>query len=517
MSTLTPSKQLFDLLVTKNYDPQLLNAEGKPVQDPAETEVFSFNYTGDSGRDYGTVAILLSGDKEMSIYFGDNLGKSMEPEDKNGWFDFLQQLRLLARKNLMTYNLSDLNKLKYSMQGQAAIKEGLFESWTGNRTTSWTRDPAGVRLVIKHNRVLGENDKRFRYIQALFLETAEGERFKLPFTKLAGGRAMLEHVKQGGRPYDLRGQHIAEMVNNINLLSRFRKANQNKIFEGDAASLVETALGYHTQLQHDLKSLSGSKGYKQYFENWQAEDIKQEEIVIEELKSMFVTQTLDTRIEQALPLLAKLQKENSMKELQIFEGWINCLAEGTWALPDTPEKQQELIELLSKELPVGPDGVNATEQLYNILGNDELFDQLQDLAREDADADARVIIVNFLERMRHDPDVAQVIGKLKIDREETNEESQKAAMNNSTTQVHPALEEGEMKRKMMDDAERMTLTAFTELYGDDDWVVEFWNNVNGPIDEANQFSVETQAIDEGKFLSPGQVDLARILELAKTR
>ena len=104
-----------------------------------------------------------------------------------------------------------------------------------------------------------------------------------------------------------------------------------------------------------------------------------------------------------------------MKETGIFEGWINCLAEGTWELPDTPEKQQKLIKLLSKELPVGPDATNATEQLYDILGNDELFDQLQDLAKEDANADARAIIVNFLERLKHDKNVAQVIGKLSIE------------------------------------------------------------------------------------------------------
>lgn len=516
MSQQTPAKQLFDLLITKNYDPQLLNAAGKPVQDPAETEVFSFDYTGESGKDYGTVAILLSGDKEMSVYFGDNLGKSMEPDDKNSWFDFLQQLRLLARKNLMSYNLADLNKLKYSMQGQAAIKEGLFESWTGNKTTSWTASPESVRLVIKHNKILGENDKRFRYIQALFLETSEGERFKLPFTKLAGGRAMLEHVRQGGRPYDLRGQHIAEMVNNINILSRFRKANQNKIFEGDTAALVETALSYHTQLQRDLKSLAGTKGYHAYFENWQAQNIKQEEIVIEELKSMFVTQNIDARIEQALPLLAKLQKENSMKELQIFEGWVNCLAEGTWALPDTPEKQQQLIDLLSKELPVGPDAQNATEVLYDLLGNDSLFDQLQDLAREDADADARVIIVNFLEQMKNDPSVAQVIGKLKIDREETTEETEKAAMNNSTTQVHPSLEEGQMKEMMMADAEIMSLADFQERYGDENWVEDFWRSINDEEQNVSEEKIaEDITIDKNKWLASGQVDLARILELAK--
>jgi len=567
MSQQTPAKQLFDLLLTKNFEPQLLNSAGKPESDPAETEVFSFDYTGESGKDYGTVAILLSGDKEMNVYFGDNLGKSMEPDDKNDWFNFLQQLRLLARKNLMSYNLSDLNKLKYSMKGQAAIKEGLFESWTGNKTTSWTSNPESVKLIIKHNRPLKESDKRFRYIQTLFLETVEGERFKLPFTKLAGGRAMLEHVKQGGKPYDMRGQHIAEMVNNINILSRFRKANQNKIFEGEAANLIETATHYHSELQKNIKALSTPRGYTQYFESWQAEKINHEDIVIEDLKSMFIVQNLDTRVEQALPLLAQLQKENEMKEANIFEGWINCLAEGTWALPDTKEKQQELIALLSKELPVGPDATDVTEQLYDILGDDELFDRLEELAEENPDADARVVIINRLEQMASNPDVAQVIGQLKISTEEpavSNEETEKAAMNNSSTQIHEPLgegsmkdamwrdaermaltqfvekygdeewvrefynnimgdeplEEGQMKELMWRDAERMTLEQFVEKYGDEDWVREFYNNIMGEIGEdagGGNWLVETQPVDDKKWLSAGQVDLARIIELSKNR
>ena len=77
-----------------------------------------------------------------------------------------------------------------------------------------------------------------------------------------------------------------------------------------------------------------------------------------------------------------------MKEAQIFENWINNLSEGTWALPETPEQLNKLKELMATELIVGPDATNATEQLYDLVGDDELFDRLSELAAKDPRANA---------------------------------------------------------------------------------------------------------------------------------
>jgi hypothetical protein len=46
------------------------------------------------------------------------------------------------------------------------------------------------------------------------------------------------------------------------------------------------------------------------------------------------------------------------------------------------------------------------------------------------------------------------------------------------------MEEGEMKRAMHDDAERMSLEQFVEKYGDEEWIREFWNAIMGDLDEA---------------------------------
>ena len=93
---------------------------------------------------------MLDDDNDLNVYFGDNIGKSMDSEDKKSWFDFLYQLRMFAKRNLFSFTLQNLNKLKYSMQGQAAISEGLFESWQGKKDISYNADSTQARLMIKH-------------------------------------------------------------------------------------------------------------------------------------------------------------------------------------------------------------------------------------------------------------------------------------------------------------------------------------------------------------------------------
>jgi hypothetical protein len=384
------SQDLSDLLATKNFEVKYTDAKGQDSS-PEEAKVFAFDWVASSGKNYGTVVIVLGDDNDFQVFFGDNLGKTMEdPEDKLDWFGserhtgFLEELSRFAIGRRYNFSPKNINQLKHTMQGMAAIKEGLFEGYYGTRHISYMGERTEARLMIKHNRMIGEDDKRYRYVESLFIETADGERFRLPFTKLTGGRAMLEHVRQGGKPYDIRGQHINEVVTEMAVLSRFNRASHGRVFEGITEELVESVTVYYQDLQENLKHMATTRGYAKYFESWTPADIGESTALVEDLKTLFIEQTLDARIEAALPTLAKIQhRGRAMKEAQIFENWVNNLAEGTWALPDTPEAQSKLDELMSKELIVGPDATNATEQLYDIIGDDELFDILHDLAEND--------------------------------------------------------------------------------------------------------------------------------------
>jgi len=413
MSQQTSAQKLNDLLVSRNLDPVAKDSQGD-TDDISKADRFVFDYVPESGKHYGTVVILLGDDNNLQLFFGDNLGKTMEGRDKEEWYDFMLQLKQFATRNFLQFQSDNIQKIRHSLAGQAAVNE----SWQGKGDTSWNADSTQARLLIRHKKKLGEGEARHRYVESLFIETADGERYKLGFKNLTAGKAMLEHVRQGGKPYDPRGLHITNLVEELSVLSRFRRANAGQVFEGEVQQLISETDNYYRQMQGVLKHLSSSRGYQAYFESWNPSEVTEQDVIIEDFKTLFVKQTIDPRIEQALPVLVRITNEDrKMKEAKLFESWINNLAEGTWSLPETPEQKTKLIELLSQELPVGPDATNATEQLYDLLGDDVLFDRLGELATDPnntnaADADARPIIIARMEELSSSPDVAEVLSQV---------------------------------------------------------------------------------------------------------
>jgi hypothetical protein len=89
--------------------------------------------------------------------------------------------------------------------------------------------------------------------------------------------------------------------------------------------------------------------------------------------------------------------KKSNKFAQQFESWATNVAEGTWATPEGEEQVSELIDLLMEPLIVGVDATNATSALYNLIGDDVLFDRLGDLAEQDPEADARDVVMDWVQ------------------------------------------------------------------------------------------------------------------------
>lgn len=72
------------------------------------------------------------------------------------------------------------------------------------------------------------------------------------------------------------------------------------------------------------------------------------------------------------------------------------IKEGTWAVPDTAESKQKLKALLANPLPAK----GATKKLYNILGDDLLFDAISDVEEKDPSADVRANVEDRMKQLK---------------------------------------------------------------------------------------------------------------------
>ena len=71
------------------------------------------------------------------------------------------------------------------------------------------------------------------------------------------------------------------------------------------------------------------------------------------------------------------------------------LDEGTWALPKTPKEKSALKKLLSKPLKAK----EASDKLYDIIGDDELADDVDDFADNNPNDDVRPIVKGHMKRL----------------------------------------------------------------------------------------------------------------------
>jgi len=323
----TTRQKLFDLLVAKGFDLTTRDAKGKETTEPKNADLFSFNYkVGDDS--YGTVVVTVNPEGELEVYYGDVLGKGMDSDHKKEWYDFLYQLRHFSKRNMLEFGLKHMNKLKYSMQTMAQVSENreINESkYYGFKKTSYTKQTKEAKLKIVHSKPIDEEagDQRYRNVASLYVETSEGERFKLPFTKLYAGRAMARHVSEGGNPYDSFGSYICELVSDINTLGAFTRYARGHDWQStETAGLAEKGLKHFGAIKRKVKSMIGKRGYHKALEAFDQRTALPEQETMDKVRELFTEKLLDTRVESALPVLTKLELEGkSMKEINEFEQW----------------------------------------------------------------------------------------------------------------------------------------------------------------------------------------------------
>tara|TARA_R110002074_G_scaffold35457_6_gene96840 strand:+ start:10962 stop:13394 length:2433 start_codon:yes stop_codon:yes gene_type:complete len=185
-------------------------------------------------------------------------------------------------------------------------------------------------------------------------------------------------------------------------------------------------------------------------------DSKQDRISAYQLASKYMKGNVE-HVPGKRDLKAKTEEDQ-------YESIMNNLSEGTWAIPDTAEAIDSLETAMADVLPLGAEGENATNVMYNIIGDDSLFDSLGEAADKDPQGDARPIICAWVKENLDGYDIpAELNSKI-----------------HDICNKFTGVAEGAVKNALHDDAEEMTREEFLAKHPDNE---EFYDTING-VDEA---------------------------------
>jgi len=239
---------------------------------------------------------------------------------------------------------------------QGLVKESLGPA-AGSIKTSYQQTD-GAKLIIRHSKPVNEEIRgsRSRNISALFIENAQGERFRYPHIHLAAARVMTRHVAEGGTPYDEVGQKIiglSEERSNLIKVAGYIRHNGLQEQASDVGYAVQQRLS-------EIKHLLG----RYNAEGLLADSMDADDGSVEELKEKLTKNVFDESISDMLPRLggymkayqSKMQAEQAMSALQQHVEESSQIAVSE--LPDL-----DLASMIVYESPT----VNTTELINMVL------------------------------------------------------------------------------------------------------------------------------------------------------
>ena len=389
--------------------------KAQAATDPETARFFNFTYTGQDGAQFGTVTISLIDETSLKVYFGQNISAEMDREQRKEWYEFLRNLRLFAKRNLLTFDTRDINKSNLELQDvkQQAKTDDAFTTadvpvtesklyGKGGRPYNSFADKGNTKILIRHKDKVNDEVRgsRARQIQEIFLETERGERFLLNHTNLHGAYAMAEHLNAGGDLHDERAEHIDGIIKEMSAMKHFVRSTKHRQFEDqETADMTCSAVHHYDQLKRTLRQMRGARGYRSYFETWTPAEnpLEENDVDVDALRERFVKKIYDDRFTEALPIVynayKKYKSEAAGQLGDELAEWANEVTESTWAKPDSADKIRALRELLKTPIHAS----DAQSKLEPLIGSDELNDGIDQLLRSQGpDADVTPLVKQWM-------------------------------------------------------------------------------------------------------------------------
>ena len=445
------SQDLFDKVRSRFENLEMGDSTGAVTIDPKEARFFDFDFVLE-GVDLGRVSISLGELGSLKVFYSQGITENKDDFAKKIWYSFLKEMRLFAMRRLLRFDTRDIAKTNLEQKdfqylASKSPKEepmsAMNESrWNQKSTKKTSRAVKGkTEVIVRHKNAVAEEypgSRSFhKNIKAIFIQNADGERFKYPFIHPAGAFAMAQHVDHGGVPHDPAGKAIIEMSEQIAQLQEFSRHIRRATLHDDAMGISERALGKLNELKAQVAALSK----RQHYENWMSEfnegpdDLMTEldAVTMEDYKSKFTQTNFQEELSKFFPLLHRIMSEanavnleefvkedeedqdtdqdqtpNNVDPSDQFTNWADSVESGTISSDQAEDLKQELdgMETDSEGLPkidLGTDGTIAVSFFQDHgFENTDLKAALQQAASQDSTQNAYNVFANWATSKRQE-------------------------------------------------------------------------------------------------------------------
>jgi hypothetical protein len=315
------AEELFNKIRGRFPSVTIGNAEGKVTNIPKEARYYDFDFK-EGDRNLGKVSVSID-EENIAVMYSNDFVTQEDTLTKNSWYDFLKEIRVFAKKRMLSFDTRDINKSnldKRDYQFLAANRNDItMESMMYGTSKTSYQNIGGARLAIKHSSPVNP-ERRTHHVSSIYIESAEGERFKYPYKHLNGARAMARHVAEGGTPYDEFGKHVTGLSEELAKLKKF------KSYMGRSAVMAESLKDYvdvvkerANYIKKEITNLQKSNHYKQAFESFEApilEDVPVD--VAENWIDQLTIKQFNEELKDVFPYIYKLVSEaTKAKELGV--------------------------------------------------------------------------------------------------------------------------------------------------------------------------------------------------------
>ena len=320
------AKELYGKIQTRFDDIEFGDENGTILSKKADipkARFFEFEYK-ENGEVLGNIAITLDEEDGVIIQVGDDLisdDDSIHPHA----YEFIKSFRKFAKNRLLNFDVqnigkSELDKRDYEFQAKPKEENIMENKLFGTARMSY-QDLGEARLVVKHSQPINPElaAGRTMHIESIYIENAAGERFRYPHKHLSGARALAEHIKHGGNPYDAIGQHICNLSEELASLRKFKGyvSRQEQISEA-MGNVTSRVIDRIEEIKETITKLQKPAYYEQFAESFEAQEEQMiPEEVANDLINRLTIKSFNEDLKAVFPYIYKFVDESQLEVVEL--------------------------------------------------------------------------------------------------------------------------------------------------------------------------------------------------------